>query len=349
MLLSADSNERQLQETTQMIERKRRASSAWYEREKGGQDQRATQKRATPPLCRNFSEYFALARALGMAEARQAAFNQKLQELAQQVADEAARKKFLAEMNNFRALVNSYLDKSRHKPIVWEKIKPPPEGMIRPLSALPPCPKDGIANILKKLAVVKLNGGLGTTMGCTGPKSVIEVRNEQTFLDLTVAQIETLNRTHGSSVPLVLMNSFNTHADTLKIIHKYKATLPLHTFNQSCYPRLVKESMLPMPDKVVGQNEAWYPPGHGDIFPAIFNSGVLDTLLAEGREYIFISNVDNLGATVDLNLLHHMVTSGSEFIMEVTDKTAADIKGGTLIEYEGRAKLLEIAQVRPTA
>ena len=77
------------------------------------------------------------------------------------------------------------------------------------------------------------------------------------------------------------------------------------------------------------------------------NSGVLDTLLAQGREYIFVSNVDNLGATVDVNLLHHMVSSGSEFIMEVTDKTAADIKGGTLIEYEGRAKLLEIAQVRP--
>ena len=278
-------------------------------------------------------------------EARQAAFNAKLQELALQINAEDKRKKFMAEMENFRSLVNSYLDKSRFKPLVWEKIRPPPEGMIRPLSALPSCPKEQIQAMLKKLAVVKLNGGLGTTMGCTGPKSVIEVRNEQTFLDLTVAQIEHLNRTFGSNVPLVLMNSFNTHADTLKIIHKYKANLPIHTFNQSCYPRLFKESMLPMPDKVNGQNEAWYPPGHGDIFPAIYNSGVLDTLLAEGREYIFVSNVDNLGATVDVNLLYHMATSGSEFIMEVTDKTAADIKGGTLIEYEGRAKLLELAQV----
>jgi UTP--glucose-1-phosphate uridylyltransferase len=75
-----------------------------------------------------------------------------------------------------------------------------------------------IKGLLDKLAVLKLNGGLGTTMGCTGPKSVIEVRNGLTFLDLIVKQIENLNHTYGSDVPLVLMNSFNTHDDTLKVI-----------------------------------------------------------------------------------------------------------------------------------
>ena len=44
--------------------------------------------------------------------------------------------------------------------------------------------------LLNKLAVLKLNGGLGTTMGCVGPKSVIEVREGMTFLDLSVRQIE---------------------------------------------------------------------------------------------------------------------------------------------------------------
>jgi len=33
--------------------------------------------------------------------------------------------------------------------------------------------------------------------------------------------------------------------------------------------------------------------------------------------------------------------------MEVTDKTRADVKGGTLINYEGKVRLLEIAQVPP--
>jgi UTP--glucose-1-phosphate uridylyltransferase len=70
-----------------------------------------------------------------------------------------------------------------------------------------------------------------------------------------------------------------------------------------------------------------------------------DRFLAEGKEIVFVSNVDNLGANVDLKIARHMLLNGNEFIMEVTDKTRSDIKGGTLIRYEGKAKLLEIAQV----
>jgi len=44
--------------------------------------------------------------------------------------------------------------------------------------------------MLDKLVVLKLNGGLGTSMGCKGPKSAISVRDDLTFLDLTVQQIE---------------------------------------------------------------------------------------------------------------------------------------------------------------
>eukprot|EP00061_Rhincodon_typus_P015677 g43482.t1 len=88
--------------------------------------------------------------------------------------------------------------------------------------------------LLSKLVVVKLNGGLGTSMGCKGPKSLISVRNENTFLDLTVLQIEHLNRTYGTDVPLVLMNSFNTDEDTKKILQKYRQSrVKIYTFNQS--------------------------------------------------------------------------------------------------------------------
>ena len=88
-----------------------------------------------------------------------------------------------------------------------------------------------------------------------------------------------------------------------------------------------------------------YPPGHGDIFDALKNSSLLDKLIAAGKEYLFVSNVDNLGADVDLRILKHMMDSKAEFIMEVTDKTKADVKGGTIIDYEGSVRLLEIAQV----
>lgn len=82
-----------------------------------------------------------------------------------------------------------------------------------------------------------------------------------------------------------------------------------------------------------GQNaEAWYPPGHGDIYASLANSGLLDQLIAEGKEYVFVSNIDNLGATVDLHILHHLMSQPAhrrcEFVMEVTDKTRADVKVG---------------------
>jgi UTP--glucose-1-phosphate uridylyltransferase len=81
------------------------------------------------------------------------------------------------------------------------------------------------------------------------------------------------------------------------------------------------------------------------LFESLVHSGTLDKLIEEGKEYLFIANVDNLGATVDTTILQHMVETESEFIMEVTDKTKADIKGGTLIQYEDSIRLLEIAQV----
>ncbi len=122
--------------------------------------------------------------------------------------------------------------------------------------------------------------------------------------------------------------------------------------------------------------KAWYPPGHGDFYESFNNSGLLSQLVGEGREYCFISNIDNLGATVDLNILNLLLNPSNvgeskprEFLMEVTDKTRADVKvrlyspgkndavesllkaircgvqGGTLIQYENKLRLLEIAQV----
>ncbi|WZZ30120.1 hypothetical protein YC2023_013521 [Brassica napus] len=187
-------------------------------------------------------------------------------------------------------------------------------------------------NLLDKLVVLKLNGGLGTTMGCTCPKGVtfklklVGYRSSDglTFLDLIVIQIENLNNKYGCKVPLVLMNSFNTHDDTQKIVEKYtNSNVDIHTFNQSKYPRVVADEFVPWPSKGKTDKDGWYPPGHGDVFPSLMNSGKLDAFLSQGKEYVFVANSDNLGAIVDLT----------------------DVKGGTLISYEGKVQLLEIAQV----
>jgi len=193
----------------------------------------------------------------------------------------------------------------------WDRIKSPAAEQIVPYDKLP-----NVTNPdnLNKLAVLKVNGGLGTSMGMgrynsifnylhmtllgmTGAKSALEVKDDMTFLDLTVRQIEHLNTTHRVDVPLILMTSFNTHEDTLRIIKKYaNQQLRLTTFNQSRYPRILKETLLPAPKTADDDKKNWYPPGHGDLYNALLHSGVLDQLIAEGKEYLFVSNSDNLGA-----------------------------------------------------
>ncbi|KAF4851079.1 putative UTP--glucose-1-phosphate uridylyltransferase [Colletotrichum siamense] len=264
--------------------------------------------------------------------------------LSETVTDPEQKKLFETEMDNFFALFRRYLnDKAKGNAVDWDRIAPPAQGQVVDYEDLA---NSESVQFLNKLAVLKLNGGLGTSMGCVGPKSVIEVRDGMSFLDLSVRQIEYLNRTYGVNVPFILMNSFNTNDDTAAIIKKYEGhNVDILTFNQSRYPRILKDSLLPVPKTYDSAISDWYPPGHGDVFESLYNSGILDKLIERGIEIVFLSNVDNLGAVVDLRVLQHMVETEAEYIMELTNKTKADVKGGTIIDYEGSVRLLEIAQV----
>jgi len=131
------------------------------------------------------------------------------------------------------------------------------------------------------------------------------------------------------------MNSFNTHEETEKVLEKYgHVSVKIYNFNQSKYPRIDRETLLPVATSIdSSQNECWYPPGHGDVYQAFYQSGLLDQFIEQGKEYMFLSNIDNLGATVDLYILKHLLTDQTkhEFVMEVTDKTRADVKIKKLI------------------
>ncbi|KAJ7217916.1 UTP--glucose-1-phosphate uridylyltransferase [Mycena pura] len=270
----------------------------------------------------------------------------ELDHLVYTVAENVSRKAFESEMQSFFSLFTRYLaEKAGMEKLDWNRIESAENQVI----AYDHISESVDSKSLKKLAVLKVNGGLGTSMGMIGAKSALEVKNDLNFLDLTVRQIEHLNTTHGVDVPLILMTSFNTHDDTLRTVKKYAGDqmLRISTFNQSRYPRILKESFLPCPKTADDDKSAWYPPGHGDLYNALLQSGVLDNLLADGKEYLFVSNSDNLGAVVDQRILQHMIDTKAEFLMEVTDKTKADVKvrRGTLINYDGSIRLLEMAQV----
>jgi UTP--glucose-1-phosphate uridylyltransferase len=185
------------------------------------------------------------------------------------------RDAFQTEMQNFYLLFTRYLaERVRGKPLDWNKIKSPNPEQIHSFSVLKSCPHDEQKFLLDKLAVLKLNGGLGTTMGCVGPKSAIEVREGLSFLDLTIQQIESRNSMYNTHIPLILMNSFNTDEETKSIIKKYESKeFHIRTFNQSRFPRITKDSLLPLAKNPVSQDSAWYPPGHGDVFLSLAGSG----------------------------------------------------------------------------
>ncbi|KAI6653880.1 UTP--glucose-1-phosphate uridylyltransferase-like isoform X3 [Oopsacas minuta] len=276
---------------------------------------------------------------------------QRLEEL----APLGERPSLNVNFKHFLKLFTQYLEnRSQSLTRDWVQIKPIPSDELPLYTSLSIVQSESFIPLLDKLVVVKLNGGLGTSMGCEGPKSLITVRNDMTFLDIVVKQIQYINSTYGSNIPLVLMNSFNTDQETKRIEERYKSRILFYTFCQSKYPRLEKETLLPLVSDITDHDiSSWYPPGHGDFYQSYINSGLCDEFLKMGKEYLFISNIDNLGATVDLKILNYMhnqsnTSLGSkpcEFLMEVTDKTRSDVKGGTLVYDNGVKTLLEIAQV----
>jgi UTP--glucose-1-phosphate uridylyltransferase len=203
---------------------------------------------------------------------------------------------------------------------------------------------------LDRTVIIKLNGGLGTSMGLERAKSLLELREGCSFLDLIARQTLSLREVTGSGIPLLLMNSFRTDEDSRVALSKHPelavAELPL-AFLQHRVPKVLEEDGTPASWPANPELE-WCPPGHGDLFTALATSRALARLIDAGYEYAFVSNADNLGAVIDAALLGHMVDQGIEFMMEVADRTAADRKGGHLcLLSDGRLALREAAQCPP--
>ncbi len=203
--------------------------------------------------------------------------------------------------------------------------------------------------LLRRVAVIKLNGGLGTSMGLERAKSLIRVKGDLTFLDITARQILQLRGQTGTHEPaFFLMNSFSTQQDSLDYLLKYpeldaRGSLD---FLQSRVPKLDAATLLPVAFPIDPSLE-WCPPGHGDIYPTLHSTGLLDRMLDQGIRYLFVSNSDNLGASLDLRIASYFASSGDSFLMEVTARTDADRKGGHLTRRrsDGRLVLRETAQV----
>ncbi|MBK8481972.1 MAG: UTP--glucose-1-phosphate uridylyltransferase [Proteobacteria bacterium] len=231
--------------------------------------------------------------------------------------------------------------------VSWSEVAPVGVGDVVDHRALRDGPNEQRGRaLLGALVCIKLNGGLGTTMNLDRAKSLIAVRGGRSFLELSLAQVESRRTARGGRPALLLLNSERTRADSLPVIEQAGATQPDRLpwdFLQPVYPRLDGQSgqAACLPES----ESSWAPAGHGDCYLSLREGGLLDALLACGYRWAFVSNVDNLAATVDPSLLGYLDREGIEFALEVTEKTAADRKGGVIVRRGGRLALLEQAQL----
>jgi UTP--glucose-1-phosphate uridylyltransferase len=224
------------------------------------------------------------------------------------------------------------------------------EADIDPVTELPDAEEltaSASSELLDQAVVIKLNGGLGTSMGMTRAKSLLEVKDGRSFLDLIAEQILDLRQRSGARLPLILMNSFATREDSLAALARYddlSAGLPVD-FVQNKVPKLRADDLTPAAWPADPALE-WAPPGHGDLYTALVTSGMLEALLGRGYRYAFVSNADNLGAVLDPRILRWFAESGAPFLMEAADRTSSDRKGGHLARRKGDGGLVlrEIAQ-----
>jgi UDP-N-acetylglucosamine pyrophosphorylase len=227
-----------------------------------------------------------------------------------------------------------------------------PAGGLPRLEALPEVAAGdaALAETLGRTVVLKLNGGLGTSMGLERAKSLLPVKGNDTFLDFIARQILALRELHGAALRFYLMNSFYTSRDTLDYLKRYPtlATDGAPELMQNTIPKVDARTLQPV--QWPGDHFLeWCPPGHGDIYAALVGTGLLDRLLEAGARYLFVSNADNLGASLDPRLLAYFAGSDLSFLMEVAGRTPSDRKGGHLAvrKTDGRLILREVAQCLP--
>ncbi|MDR0960470.1 MAG: UTP--glucose-1-phosphate uridylyltransferase [Propionibacteriaceae bacterium] len=209
-----------------------------------------------------------------------------------------------------------------------------------------PTPDDIAA--FEQTAVIRLNGGLGTSMGLDRAKTLLEVRDGLSFLDLIARQVLWARKTYDVRLPLLFLHSFNTRADCLEALSVYPdlpvGDLPLDMM-QSQEPKLLQDGLTPV-EWPADPDLEWCPPGHGDLYPTLLVSGVLDQLIEAGFRYASVANSDNLGAAPSPLLAGWFARTGAPFAAEITRRTPMDVKGGHLArrKADGRLILRETAQ-----
>ncbi|CAI4064416.1 hypothetical protein SUVZ_08G0350 [Saccharomyces uvarum] len=196
--------------------------------------------------------------------------------------------------------------------------------------------------LLSKLATLKLNGKADSVIGKESP--LFEVKNGKCSLDIIVQQTQNLNTSFNCDVPLIFMTSLETEPQISNFLKESYTCSKVEwkTIVHSSFPAIDKDTLLPAVFQInVCEEDLWYPCGSGNLIDTLYFSGELDNLIVQGKEVLFVSDLDNLGAIVDLNILSYMITNEIDYLVEVVERTANDSNTGVLATYESKLRLVD--------
>lgn len=181
------------------------------------------------------------------------------------------------------------------------------------------------------------------------PKGITPVVRDMSYLELKIRNLLKVTRELKLTVhpAVVLMNSFitdePTRAHLAQLFQKYPELVPerFHfVIQQPALPRFQKVADVKNIDLFVDaqDNLSWAPCGHGDFVYLI--QSYLATAHIPNVRYMQFANIDNLGATLDVQILGAHILSGQGRTVELVEKQAGDVGGlpcyvnGTLMIVE---------------
>jgi UTP--glucose-1-phosphate uridylyltransferase len=223
------------------------------------------------------------------------------------------------------------------------RVEPPAPGDVLPLppsasTARGELSEQGLAALRAgQVGCVVLAGGMATRFGGV-VKAQVDALPGRSFLALKIADIRRTARRNGCRVPVFLMSSFATH-DVLQRLADAEQSddAPIEVFPQFISLRLEPDGTLfrdqgrPSP----------YAPGHGDLSFALRRSGVLSRFVAGGGRVLTMSNVDNLGATLDAAILGAHLRSAVAMTVEVAARAKGEPGGAPARINGGDLQIVE--------
>ncbi len=201
-----------------------------------------------------------------------------------------------------------------------------------------------------EIGAILVAGGQGTRLGFDHPKGMYKIGpvSGATLFQILLEKILAVGRRYGAAVPLYLMTSPATDAETRNFLdqqHRFGlAADDVHVFCQGVMPAVdaaTGKVLLASKSRI-----ALSPDGHGGMLAALDRSGGLADIGRRGIQQLFYFQVDNpLVAMCDPVFLGHHILQRSEISTLAVSKREPKERVGNIVRINGRTQIIEYSDL----